>query len=223
MSERGLHVRVKSARGRSQSSTKWLTRQLNDPYVRRTKAEGYRSRSAFKLVEIDKKFGILKNGMRVVDLGSAPGGWSEVATKCVQSSIENPLIVAVDYQEMQAIPGVKFIHKDFLDDDAPKLIMDALDGNKANLVLSDMAAPTTGHKKTDHLRTIHLFEVAADFARSSLTNGGTFLAKVFIGGTENELLALLKREYQSVKHIKPPASRKESPEMYVLASGYRGT
>ena len=193
-----------------------------NPYVQRAKAEGYRSRSAFKLIEIDEKYQLLKKGKRIIDLGSAPGGWAEVAAKRVQSSHDETLVVGIDYLEMDAIPGVTFIQKDFLDEDAPQVLMDALDGNKADLVLSDMAAPTTGHKKTDHIRTTHLFEVAADFARSALTNGGGFLAKVFTGGTENKLLVELKREYQTVKHIKPPSSRKESPEMYVLALEFRG-
>ena len=222
MGERGLHVKVKTARGRSLSSTRWLKRQLNDPYVQRAKAEGYRSRSAFKLIEIDNKHGLLKKGMRVVDLGSAPGGWTEVAATKVESTFDNPLVVGIDYLEMDAIPGVTFIQKDFLDDDAPQILMGALSGFKADLILSDMAAPTTGHKKTDHIRTTHLFEIAADFARSALKDGGAFLAKVFTGGTENKLLAELKREYRIVKHIKPPSSRKESPEMYVLGLDYRG-
>ena len=222
MGGRGLRERVKTARGRSLSSTRWLERQLNDPYVQRAKIEGYRSRSAFKLIEINNKYKILKKGMRIVDLGSAPGGWSEVAANCVKSTIDVPLVVGIDYLEMDPIPGVSFIQKDFLDNDAPQMLLDALGGHQVDLVLSDMAAPTTGHKKTDHLRTTHLFEVAADFARSTLGNGGIFLAKVFTGGTENKLLAEMKREYKTVKHIKPPSSRKESPEMYVLALDFRG-
>ncbi len=219
--DRGMHVKVKTARRRSNSSTLWLQRQLNDPYVRRAKAEGYRSRSTFKLIEIDDKHKLLKPGMRVVDLGAAPGGWCDIAAQRVKSTDDNPLVVGIDYLEMEPIPGVVFLQKDFLDDDAPELLMNALDGHKADLVLSDMAAPTTGHKKTDHLRTVHLFEVAAEFAREALAPGGHFLSKVFKGGTENELLAQLKRDYESVSHVKPPSSRKESPEMYVLARGFR--
>ncbi len=223
MGERGLRERVKTARGRSLSSTRWLERQLNDPYVQRAKVEGYRSRSAFKLIEVNNKYNILKKGMRVIDLGAAPGGWSEVATKCVGSTHNEPLVVSIDYLEMDPIPGVIFIQKDFLDDDSPQMLTDALGEHQVDLVLSDMAAPTTGHKKTDHLRTTYLFEVAADFARLALGNGGSFLAKVFTGGTENKLLAEMKREYRIVKHIKPPSSRKESPEMYVLALNFRGS
>lgn len=220
--DRGMHVKVKTARRRSNSSTLWLQRQLNDPYVRRAKAEGYRSRSTFKLIEIDDKHKLLRPGMRVVDLGAAPGGWCDIAAQRVHSTDDNPLVVGIDYLEMEPIPGVVFLQKDFLDDDAPELLMNALDGHKADLVLSDMAAPTTGHKKTDHLRTVHLFEVAADFAREALVPGGHFLSKVFKGGTENQLLAQLKRDYESISHVKPPSSRKESPEMYVLARGFRG-
>ncbi|MEP3275374.1 MAG: RlmE family RNA methyltransferase [Stappiaceae bacterium] len=220
--DRGMHVKVKTARRRSNSSTLWLQRQLNDPYVRRAKAEGFRSRSTFKLIEIDDKHKLLKPGMRVVDLGAAPGGWCDIAAQRVKSTDDSPLVVGIDYLEMEPIPGVVFLQKDFLDDDAPGALMMELKGHKADLVLSDMAAPTTGHKRTDHLRTVHLFEVAADFAREALVPGGNFLSKVFKGGTENELLAQLKRDYQSIVHVKPPSSRKESPEMYVLARGFRG-
>ncbi|PTW60524.1 23S rRNA Um-2552 2'-O-methyltransferase [Breoghania corrubedonensis] len=220
--DRGMHVRVKTARGRRSSSTRWLQRQLNDPYVRRAKQEGYRSRAVFKLLEINEKHDFIKPGMRVVDLGAAPGGWSQIVADRVGSTDEDPHVVAIDFLDMDEIPGVIFLKKDFLDDDAPDALKNALGGHKADLVLSDMAAPTTGHKQTDHLRTTHLFEVAADFAREVLVPGGVFLSKVFRGGTENALLAELKKEYVSVHHLKPPSSRKESPELFVLAKGFRG-
>jgi 23S rRNA (uridine2552-2'-O)-methyltransferase len=215
-------VRVKTARGRRASSTRWLQRQLNDPYVQRAKKEGFRSRSTFKLIEMDDKFQFLKPGMRVVDLGCAPGGWCDIAARRVQSNSDNPLVVGIDYLGMDPIAGVHILQKDFLDDDAPQALMDALGGHPPDIVLSDMAAPTTGHKQTDHLRTVHLFEVAALFAKENLRPGGIFLSKVFKGGTEHDMLAELKRDYQSIAHIKPPASRKESPEMYVFAKGFRG-
>ncbi|WP_119308507.1 RlmE family RNA methyltransferase [Cohaesibacter haloalkalitolerans] len=224
-SSRGLRVekvRVKTARGRKSSSTRWLQRQLNDPYVQRAKQEGFRSRSTFKLIEMDDRFQFLKPGMRVVDLGCAPGGWCDIAARRVQSNSDNPLVVGIDYLGMDPLPGVTVLLKDFLDDDAPKMLMDALGGHRPDIVLSDMAAPTTGHQQTDHLRTVHLFEVAALFAKENLRPGGVFLSKVFRGGTEHEMLAELKRDYQAVYHIKPPASRKESPEMYVFAKGFRG-
>ncbi|WP_417683876.1 RlmE family RNA methyltransferase [Roseibium sp.] len=220
--DRGLKVRVKTAAGRRESSTRWLQRQLNDPYVRRAKADGYRSRAAYKLIEIDEKHKILKPGYRVVDLGAAPGGWCQVAAARVQSSQDAPKVVGIDYLEMDHVPGAIFLQKDFLDDDAPDALMEALGGHRPDVVLSDMAAPTTGHRQTDHLRTTHLFEVAIDFAQRNLVPGGTFLAKVFRGGTENALLNELKRDFKSVAHVKPPASRKESPELYVIAKGFRG-
>lgn len=216
------HERVKTARGRRSSSTRWLQRQLNDPYVQRAHKEGFRSRSTFKLIEIDDRFQFLKHGMRVVDLGCAPGGWCDIAARRVGSLSDNPLVVGIDYLEMDPLPGVTVLLKDFLDDDAPAALMAALGGHAPDIVLSDMAAPTTGHQQTDHLRTVHLFEVAALFAKENLRPGGAFLSKVFKGGTEHEMLAELKRDYQSVSHIKPPASRKESPEMYVFAKGFRG-
>ncbi|HQF31562.1 MAG TPA: RlmE family RNA methyltransferase [Hyphomicrobiales bacterium] len=217
-----LKVRVKTAKKRSASSTRWLQRQLNDPYVARSRSEGYRSRAAYKLIEIDDRLHLLAPGLRVVDLGAAPGGWSQVAAARTGSTDEDPLVVAIDYLGMEPIPGVVILEKDFLDEDAPDALVAALGGNEADLVLSDMAAPTTGHRKTDHLRTTHLFEVAAEFARDVLKPGGTFLAKVFRGGTETALLAELKRDFAKVQHIKPPASRDESPELYVLATGFRG-
>lgn len=220
--DRGMFERVKTARKRSNSSTRWLQRQLNDPYVRRAKIDGYRSRAAYKLLEIDEKHKLLKPGQRIVDLGAAPGGWCQVAAARIGSTDANPLIVGIDYLEVEALPGVVLLLKDFLDDDAPEALLQALGGHAPDLVMSDMASPTTGHRQTDHLRTTHLFEVAALFARENLAPGGAFLSKVFRGGAENDQLAELKRDYQTVHHIKPPASRKESPELYVLAKGFRG-
>ncbi|MBB5750974.1 RlmE family RNA methyltransferase [Prosthecomicrobium pneumaticum] len=218
---RGLTVKVKTARGRTASSQRWLERQLNDPYVARAKREGYRSRAAYKLMEIDEKHHLLKPGQRVVDLGAAPGGWSQLAAAITRSTDEHPTVVAIDYLEMDPVPGVHLFQKDFLDEDAPRLLEEAL-GGPADLVLSDMAAPTTGHRQTDHLRTIHLCEVAAAFALDVLKPGGSFLAKVFRGGAENELLATLKRHFASVHHIKPPSSRADSVELFLLAKGFKG-
>ncbi len=219
---RGLRERVKTARGRKASSQRWLERQLNDPYVARSKQEGYRSRAAYKLIEIDERYGLLAHGRRVVDLGAAPGGWSQVAAARVGSTDADPRVVAIDYLEMDPLPGVRVLQKDFLDPDAPELIRQALGGHKADVLLSDMAAPTTGHKATDHLRIVALCEAAADFSREILAPGGRFLAKVFRGGTEHTLLAGLKRDFAKVHHVKPPASRPDSPELYLLATGYRG-
>jgi len=219
---RALKVKVKTAKRRTASSTRWLQRQLNDPYVVRAKKEGWRSRAAYKLIEIDDKYGLLKPGNRVVDLGCAPGGWCQVAAQRVKSSDAAPRVVGIDYLEMGGVPGAVFLQKDFLDDDAPAALVAALGGEKADLVMSDMAAPATGHKKTDHLKIMHLCEVAIDFARSVLRPGGHFLAKVLRGGTENELLTNLKRDFETVLHIKPPASRADSSELYVIAKGFRG-
>jgi 23S rRNA (uridine2552-2'-O)-methyltransferase len=213
---------VKTAKRRTASSNRWLARQLNDPYVVLSKKEGWRSRAAYKLLEIDEKYPLLKPGMRVVDLGCAPGGWCQVAAQRVRSTDESPRVVGIDYLEMATLAGVTFLQKDFLDDDAPAALVAALGGEKADLVLSDMAAPATGHKKTDHLKIMHLCEVAIDFARTVLKPGGHFLAKVLRGGTENELLANLKRDFAVVAHIKPPASRADSAELYVIAKGFRG-
>jgi 23S rRNA (uridine2552-2'-O)-methyltransferase len=218
---RALKVRVKTARKRTASSTRWLERQLNDPYVAKAQAEGYRARSAFKLIELDEKYGLLSRGRRVIDLGAAPGGWSQVAAARTGSTAVSPLVVAVDYLPMEPIPGVTIQQLDFMDADAPDRIRAAL-AQPADLVLSDMAAPTTGHRKTDHLRTIALTEAAADFAVSVLKPGGDFVAKAFRGGTEGELLARLKRAFRAVHHVKPPASRKESVELYLVAKGFRG-
>jgi 23S rRNA (uridine2552-2'-O)-methyltransferase len=220
---RGLRERVKTARGRKLSSQRWLERQLNDPYVARSKQEGYRSRAAYKLMETDDRFHILKAGHRVVDLGAAPGGWSQVATQRVGSTDAEPRVIAVDYLGMDALPGVTVLLADFLDPDAPDAIKAALGGAQADVVLSDMAAPTTGHRATDHLRIVALCEAAADFAREVLAPGGSFLAKVFRGGTESSLLADLKRDFAKVQHVKPPASRSDSPELYLLATGFRGS
>jgi 23S rRNA (uridine2552-2'-O)-methyltransferase len=173
-------------------------------------------------LEIDEKHKLLKPGQRIVDLGAAPGGWCQVAAAKTGSTDADPLIVGIDYLEVEPLPGVVLLLKDFLDDDAPEALLQALGGHAPDLVISDMAAPTTGHRQTDHLRTTHLFEVAALFARENLAPGGAFLSKVFRGGAENDQLSELKRDYQTVHHIKPPASRKESPELYVLAKGFRG-
>jgi 23S rRNA (uridine2552-2'-O)-methyltransferase len=219
---RGLRERVKTARGRKVSSQRWLERQLNDPYVARSKQEGYRSRAAYKLTEIDDRYGILAMGRRVVDLGAAPGGWSQVAAARVGSTDDDPRVVAIDYLGMDPLPGVVVLRKDFLDPDAPSLLRQALGGAPADVVLSDMAAPTTGHRATDHLRIVALCEAAADFARDVLAPDGSFLAKVFRGGTEHTLLADLKRDFAKVHHVKPRASRPDSPELYLLATGFRG-
>ena len=214
---RDLKVRVKHAR--TVSSKRWLERQLNDPYVARARREGLRSRAAFKLVEIDDKAHFLKKGARVVDLGAAPGGWSQVAAKRVGAPDQGK-VVAIDLLPMEPVSGIDFLQLDFLDHDAPDKLK-ALLGGAADVVLSDMAANATGHRKTDHLKIMALVELAADFAREVLAPGGSFLAKVLQGGTETAVLAALKRDFQSVKHIKPPASRADSSELYLLATGFR--
>jgi len=221
-SEKDLKIRVKTAKGRKVSSTKWLERQLNDPYVARARAEGMRSRAAFKIREIDEKHKLFRRGMRVVDLGAAPGGWSQVAAAAVGSTDANPLVVGIDYLEMDSIPGVILLKKDFTEDDAPQMLMDALGGHKADLVMSDMAWPTTGHRATDHIRIMQLVELAAYFAIDVLAPGGAFVAKVFQGGTEHELLHMLKRHFRSTFHVKPPASRQDSAETYLVAKGFKG-
>ncbi|MGO4524778.1 RlmE family RNA methyltransferase [Microvirga sp. 2MCAF35] len=215
---RNLKQRVKTANKRSLSSQKWLERQLNDPYVARAKREGYRSRAAFKLIEIDDKYKILKPGQRIVDLGAAPGGWSQIAAKKVGP---NGKVVGIDLLPIDPMAGVEFIQLDFLDESAPAKLIEML-GGPADVVMSDMAANTTGHKKTDHLRIIGLAEAAIYFAREILAPGGAFVAKVFQGGTENQLLADLKRDFAVVRHVKPAASRADSAELYVLATGFRG-
>ena len=218
---RGLKVRVRTAKNRTASSARWLDRQLNDPYVARAQADGYRARSAYKLIEIDERFGLLRRGRRVVDLGSAPGSWSQVAAIRVGAGADAPRVVAMDTLAMDPVPGVTFLEGDFLDDESPERLAAAL-GAPADVVLSDMAAPTTGHRATDHLRTTHLCEVAAAFAIDTLRPGGDFVTKVFRGGTEASLLADLKRAFASVHHVKPPASRQESVELYLVARGFRG-
>jgi len=216
---RALKQRVRKTKLKN-SSRRWLERHLNDPYVHRSRAEGYRSRAAFKLIEIDDRYHLLLPGARVIDLGAAPGGWCQVAAARVKSTDEAPLVVGIDYLEMDPIPGVGLLQMDFLEETAPAKLM-AMLGEAPDLVLSDMAAPTTGHRRTDHLRTMHLCETAADFAITVLKPGGHFLAKTFQGGTENDLLARLKRSFRSVHHVKPPASRDESVELYLLAKDFR--
>jgi 23S rRNA (uridine2552-2'-O)-methyltransferase len=216
---RELKVRVKSGRGRSQSSRRWLERQLNDPYVARAKREGFRARAAYKLSEIDDKAHFLKKGARVVDLGAAPGGWSQVAAKRVNAP-QDGRVVAIDILPMETLAGVDFMQLDFLEHDAPERLKEML-GGPADVVLSDMAANATGHARTDHLKIMALVDVAAEFAREILKPGGTFLAKVLQGGTENALLTSLKRDFRQVKHVKPPASRADSAELYLLATGFR--
>jgi len=239
---RGIATRVKTAKGRRSSSTRWLQRQLNDPYVREAQARGYPSRAAFKLIELDDRFNFFKPGQKIVDLGAAPGGWSQVAAERTGAGIggantaagrggantaagrgganNKARVVALDVTPMESRPGVTVLTADFLDDDAPDLIREALSG-PADVVLSDMAAPATGHRGTDHLRIIALAEAALDFAVSVLAPGGTFIAKVFQGGSERELLEILKHQFKTVKHAKPPSSRAESAEVYVVAQGFR--
>ena len=209
--------RVKTGRGRTASSVRWLERQLNDPYVKQAKAEGYRSRAAYKLLELDERFGLLKGVRRVVDLGIAPGGWSQVVRRRAPAAA----IVGIDLLETEPLEGVTILRMDFMADTAPTALETALDG-PPDLVLSDMAATTVGHKQTDHLRTMGLVEAAAHFAVDVLDEGGAFVAKVLAGGTDAELLALLKRHFRTVKHAKPPASRKGSSEWYVVAQGFKG-
>lgn len=217
-----LHVTVKSGGKRKLSSKLWLERQLNDPYVAQAKRDGFRSRAAYKLQEIDDKHRFLKKGLVVVDLGAAPGGWSQIAAKRVGSSEGKGRVVAIDLLEMGELPGVTFAQMDFLDEKAPDQLR-AMIGGGADVVMSDMAANTTGHRKTDQLRIIGLVEDAAAFACDVLNPGGTFLAKVFQSGADADLVAQLKRDFASVKHVKPAASRQDSSERYVLATGFRGT
>ncbi len=218
---RVLKARVKKKSGLKESSRRWLERHINDPYVQRSKAEGFRSRAAYKLIEIDDRYKILKPNARVIDLGAAPGGWCQVAAARTRSTPEKPNVVGIDYLEMDAVPGAAVLMMDFLDDAAPGKLIEAL-GGEPDVVLSDMAAPTTGHRRTDHIRTMHLCEVAADFAVSVLKPGGHFLAKTFQGGTEASLLDMLKRNFKSVHHVKPPASRDASVELYLLAKDFKG-
>jgi 23S rRNA (uridine2552-2'-O)-methyltransferase len=224
---RALKVRVKTARKRSVASAKWLERQLNDPYVARARRDGWRSRAAYKLIEMDDKYRLFRPGQRVVDLGAAPGGWSQVAARKVGSAEGRGQagrlgqVVGIDLLPIEPIAGVDFVSLDFLADDAAERLAARL-GGPADMVMSDMAANATGHKKTDHLRIVALAEAAIAFARQVLAPGGTFLAKVLQGGTETALLADLKRDFATVRHVKPAASRAESAELYVLATGFRG-
>lgn len=219
---RGLHTRIKKKAGTiKESSRRWLERHINDPYVQKSKQDGYRSRAAYKLIEINDRYDLLKKGQKIIDLGAAPGGWCQIAAKIVGSNSDVPQVVGIDYLDVDPLAGVTLLKMDFLEDDAPQKLLEAL-GDRPDLVLSDMAAPTTGHRRTDHLRTVHLCEVAAEFAISVLKPGGHFLTKTFQGGTETELLAMLKQKFRSVHHVKPPASRAESVELYLLARDFKG-
>ncbi|MCP5374380.1 MAG: RlmE family RNA methyltransferase [Hyphomicrobiales bacterium] len=219
---RNVTTRVKTAKGRKTSSTRWLQRQLNDPYVAEAQRLGYRSRAAFKLIELDDRFRFLKPGQRVVDLGAAPGGWTQVLVDRVRAGHPGGgRVVAIDVSEMEPVPGAEILHRDFMDPDAPAALKAALAG-PADAVLSDMAAPATGHPATDHLRIMALCEAALEFAGEVLAPGGAFVAKVLRGGTENDLLVAMKRDFATVRHAKPPASRADSAEAYVVALGFRG-
>ena len=217
-------IRVKTAKRRTPASTQWLARQLNDPYVGEAKRLGYRSRAAFKLLQLDDRFNLLRPGRRVVDLGCAPGGWTQVAVERIEPDDDRPgqgRVIGIDKLAMEPVPGATIIELDFLEPGAPERLKALLAGS-ADLVLSDMAAPTTGHASTDHIRIVALAEAAFEFAREVLAPGGTFLCKVFQGGAEGDLLAALKRDFKTVRHAKPPASRAESAEVYVVAMGFRG-
>jgi 23S rRNA (uridine2552-2'-O)-methyltransferase len=209
--------RVRTAKGRKDSSTRWLERQLNDPYVKRAKAENYRSRAAYKLLELDERFGLLKGASAVVDLGIAPGGWSQV----VRRRAPKASVVGIDLLPTDPIDGVEILQMDFMDEDAPQRLKEAL-GGPADIVLSDMAANTVGHQQTDHLRTMALVEAGLEFATEVLRPGGAYVAKVLAGGADNQLVAEMKRHFTAVKHAKPPASRKDSSEWYVVAQGFKG-
>ena len=224
--QRDLRVRVKTAKGRKLSSTLWLERQLNDPYVQRAKRDGFRGRAAYKIMELDDRYGFLKPGGRVVDLGCAPGGWCQVAVPRVNALGDNPKkpqgrVIGVDLQEVEAIPGAELHQLDFLSDEADALVKGGL-GGRADVVMSDMAASASGHKGTDHLRIIALIEAALAFAFDVLEDDGTFVAKVLAGGAENEMNAVLKKNFKKVANVKPPASRSDSSEKFVVAMGYRG-
>jgi 23S rRNA (uridine2552-2'-O)-methyltransferase len=218
---REMAVRLRTARKRTTSQQKWLQRQLNDPYVAKAKAAGYKSRAAFKLVEIDDKYKLLKPGMRIVDLGAAPGGWCQVAAERIKSTPDDVRIIAIDLLEIDPLPGVDFMVMDFTEPEADDILRDKL-GGLADGVISDMAANTTGHKATDHLKIVGLAEMAAAFAAEVLAPGGFFLCKLFQGGETGQLITELKREYAIVRHVKPAASRAGSSELYVLATGFRG-
>jgi len=220
--KRALAVKVKSAKGRKISSTRWLQRQLNDPYVQRAKDDGLRSRAAYKLIEMDDQYKLIQPGMTVIDLGAAPGGWSQVAAKRANSIKGKGQVVAIDISAMEPLPGVEVIHLDFMDDDAPNQLIKALKKDAVDIVMSDMAEPATGHKQTDHLRIIGLAEAALEFAIEVLKPEGVFLAKVLQGGTEQDLLNLMKKNFKKTRHIKPQASRADSSELYVMATGFKG-
>ena len=223
---RDLTVKVKTARGRTLSSTRWLQRQLNDPYVKRAQVEGYRGRAAYKIMELDDKFHFLVNGARVVDLGCAPGGWCQVASKRINAAGEKPgkkigTLLGIDLQEVDPVPGCEIHQLDFMDEGADNQVQEWL-GGKADVVMSDMAASSSGHKQTDHLRIISLCEAAAYFAFDVLEEGGTFVAKVLAGGAEGDLQKLLKQKFTKVANMKPPSSRSDSSEKFVVATGFRG-
>lgn len=218
---RGKTTHVKTARRRKKGSTSWLQRQLNDPYVIEAKKQGYRSRAVFKLMQIDDKLNFLKPGKVVIDLGAAPGGWTQLAVERVNPEKTDGIIVGLDILEMGEIPGALIIQKDFNDDDAPQILIDAMQGRKADIVMSDIAPNTTGHRQTDHLRIMHLVELTWDFAKQVLAKDGIFIAKMFQGGAEKDLLVDLKKHCKTVRHIKPSASRKESSEVYMVASGFK--
>ena len=218
---RGRSLSQKVRKGKLKaSSRRWIERHINDPYVQRARLEGYRSRAAYKLLEIEEKHHVLAGARRIIDLGAAPGGWSQIAARATGSTDAEPRVAAIDFLDMEPVPGVIFLQMDFLDAAAPARLIEAC--GQPDLVISDMAAPTTGHRRTDHMRTMHLCEAAAWFALDVLSPGGHFLAKTFQGGTENELLAMLKQRFRSVVHVKPPASRAESVELYLLAKDFRG-
>jgi len=221
--QRGLQkkVRVKTRQSRSKSSAKWLERQLNDPYVIAAKAEGYRSRAAFKIIQMNDELDIFRKGQKVVDLGAAPGGWTQIVVDLVKPKETGGRVVGIDYLEMDEIPGAEIICLDFMDEKAPDILKEML-GGPADIVMSDMAPPTVGHQRTDHLRIMGLAEAAYAFAKEVLVPGGVFLSKVFMGGADKEFLNLLKKDFEKVKHIKPHASRKDSTEMYVVAKGFKG-
>ncbi len=219
---RRLKERLKTGKRRTVSSKAWLERQLNDPYVAEARRQGFRSRSAFKLIEIDDKYHLLKPGQKVVDLGAAPGGWSQVAAQRVRATDGKGRVVAIDMHGMEAIPGVVILHDDFLSEGVPEKIVAELGGKKADVVLSDMAPHATGHRQTDHIQIMALAEAAYDFAKTILHPGGHLVAKVLRGGTEGEILKLMKRDFTTVRHVKPKASREDSAELFVLAMGFRG-
>jgi 23S rRNA (uridine2552-2'-O)-methyltransferase len=221
-SSRGSKVRLRRGAKRTVSQRAWLERQLSDPYVAEARRLGYRSRAAFKLIEIDDKYRFLKPGQRIIDLGAAPGGWSQVAAQRTKATEGRGRVIAIDMHGMDPLPGVAVLHKDFYDADAPAALVAALGGERADAVLSDMAPHATGHRQTDHLQIMALAEAAYEFARETLKPGGTFLAKVLRGGTESQLLQRMKQDFASVRHVKPKASRDDSAEMFVLATGFRG-